>query len=50
MEHIKNFLERFDFLYCIVMQLMICGWIGKILSFINLKKNFAMNNFLQWRR
>ena len=45
MEHIKNFLERFDFLYCVVMQLMIGCWIGSIISFINLKKTFAINTF-----
>ena len=45
MEHIKNFLKRFVFLYCIVMYLMIGGWIKKIMNFINLKKTFAINIF-----
>ena len=33
MDYIKNFLERFDFLYRLVMLLLIGGWVGGILNF-----------------
>ena len=45
MEHIKNFLERFNFLYCGIMYLMFGIWIGSIAKFIHLKKSFAINTF-----